>query len=1139
MSCATRHPHLPPVPLSRSACLHCTLHTLQNRRALPTLRRAAAAALTVLPSLSSSDLTEATMMLVLNTLTDTLFKTPLLHSELLPLCASLASSWDFPTHGARAVLISSCIDVICRNEPPQPAIPLLSSLLPPSNPASAQTLPHVPISSADALCSAVLRHSSHDYRAASHVIHHLLSHVSPKVLQSIPSLLEAMHPPRPCDEYRQLFLQTAIHLFSSGVAFDTQQQRILNEILCASFMSSEPLVREHAAKLLQMCYKKSSLSNTFEYLIEGLREAHLPPLRTKRNALIKPNLAALSLLASSVEPIHWCYAFRSVLCISEYADGAIHHLCQVIKSAATSAPTSVFGAAIIPELVAFVMRLISDENLPHAVECLQILLNRYKTNLKQLEIILGVLECIVEKNILIALPIVRAVVPHFQRLADRKIPHDELQPLGRRLVIIIFDRCATQLEDFQCSELDIDDVIMMFSSGLHETFVHTGACSEEDRLGIQRWCWRFFPPRRVMNAISDSLPLYLWRICAGTTQSIETEDLASLCSEERFLEEICCAQTKSFSSPVFTLLDKAIQLHCVDDICLPEAILEALLKCLHILECGHEKPVTDGLRIIRLISLICFQNGLCFPAEDIKEQTIQNVLRSQEFSLHVHADVLLLRAIIAHSKQGPLDTSAWESITSKNKDDVLDDIITTAVLDEGGSGSILYALSRSTTPEVIVEGVLDVFERTKGYDALFKALTEFGALSSVSSVLRALPHQGMISSSETSSGDDIGCRRSKSFILLVSSVGSIPDSAESWDLLRVVCDTFTRESMSQLSSKSKIDLLAHLVRCIIALLKGLQDSGKIAFIRHSGVEAQGIKLLTSVSTSTRASGLLISSIACLLNLFMHKTDLAVYVMPELPINIEFLAEPKTWEKLLTPGLGLADVDETHRMANCWHLLNSLLLGGKGNIAKFQSIITPNIIILLHIAATSWSRLLSEAARITFRTILQHKYHEQSVLRYMGVFQEFCSLIDSNFCLSMAGQLSSSEILLLSELVRNSFINQHIPKLLQHVSEWCHSHEDTGQDLSQRTMFHEMHVLYRAIRERLQLSPEGKKGTWGTSISKLHEDVDKMFSGKSAPNPKYFPDVLLGRYTMIWRATDIDGSMMNPRSPTLEGSNAPS
>eukprot|EP00178_Gracilaria_changii_P005411 TRINITY_DN1887_c0_g1_i2.p1 TRINITY_DN1887_c0_g1~~TRINITY_DN1887_c0_g1_i2.p1 ORF type:complete len:1026 (+),score=125.36 TRINITY_DN1887_c0_g1_i2:771-3848(+) len=977
----------------------------------------------------------------------------------------------------------------------------------------------------------VLLHSK-DYPETLHVIQHVLPHVSRQTLKSIPSLLVTMLPPRPCDDSRQLFLQSAIHMYSSGVAFEVQQQPTLNDVLCASFISSKPVIRELAAKLLQMCFKKSSLSNTFEYLIEGLRDAHLPPIRSKRKALVKPSLAALSTLAPSVDPIHWCYAFRSVLSISEYADEAVHHLCQVIKTAVSTAPPSVFGAALIPELIAFVMRLMCDENLPSAAECLQILLQRYRTNIEELESILGVLECIVEKNIRIAFPIVQAAVLQFKRLAGKKVPRDELQPLGRRLVIVIFDRCATQLEDFHGFEDDIEHIVNMLCHGLDEVFAQTGACSDEDRFGIQRWCWRFLPPRKAMTATCDSLPLYLWRISTATAQSMATENLESLCSEENFLAEISGDRPIPAHSPVFLLVDKAIQLHCIDNICLPEALLEALLQRLHLLKrytaSDTERDASYELRILRLISHVCFQHGLCFPADDIEEQTVQNILRNPEFSPIDEADRLFLRAVISYSKRGPLDVYVWDTVTSNcrnplNKTIDLDDIITTVVIDEGGSESMLYALSHSTIPEVIVEGVLDIFERKKGYDALYNALLKTNGLSVAYSVLKVLPHRGVISAYESVSDNDIEHKRSASFLLLISIVGIIHESADSWDLLRIVCDTFTRESISYLTSISKIDLLSHLARCIIALLRGMKDSGQISFIRHSGVEAQGIKLLTSITSTTRASGLLISSIACLLNLFMHKTDLDIYVMPELPINLEFLTEPKTWEKLLTPKLGLEDADETNRMANCWHLLNSLLRGGKGDSAKFQSIITPNIVVLVNIAATSWNRLLSEAAQTVLRTVLQLKYHERSVLRFTGVFKELCSFVVDNFCISQTDQLTSSQILLLSELLRNSFIDQDIPELLERISNWRNIHEDSGRDLSQQPLFSEMSTLYGAISQRLQHSPAGKSDSYGMKLHLSHATLSEIFKQSSSETPNYFPDVLLGRYTMVWRPEGLVGS----------------
>ncbi|CAN8074254.1 unnamed protein product [Agarophyton chilense] len=1147
MSCATRHPHLPPVPLTRSVCLHCTLHTLQNHRALPTLRRAAAAALTVLPSSPSTTIGEPLMMLVLRSLTDTLFKTPLLHTDLLPLCTSLASSWQFPPHGARAVLISSCTDAIIRNDSPPPAIALLAALLPPSSSTSKQALPLIPISSADAVCSAVFRCASRDYAAASQIIQHVICHVSPSLLPSFPSLLESMLPPRPCHHSRRLFLHTALHLYSSALPFETKYQRMLNQILCASFISSDPTTRELASKLLQMCHKKSSLSNTFEYLIEGLREAHLPPLRSKRNALVKPNLAALALLAPSVESVHWCYAFRTVLSISEYADGAIHHLCHIVKAAVTTAPTSVFAAAMLPELVSFVMRLMSDENLPCAVECLHILLKRYRSSLQELEAILGVLECLVEKNLSIAFSVIRAAVLQFKKLVGRKALNEELQPLGRRLVIIIFDRCATLLEEAQGIQYDIEDAIIMFSDGLDDIFIQVRACSEDDWLGIQRWCWRFFPPRRVLITGSDAVPTYLWKISARLPQSMQVKDLNSLSSEECILTDLAGETDLSSSSPAYILLDKAVQLQCINDICLPEAILEAVLKYLHLLERDdtsvNEKLVAQKLRILGLISNICFQHGLCFPADDIEQPTLHSVLQSRDFSLNIETHRMLVRSIITIPKRGTLDVSVWDAITSRyrnplNVDDNIDNLVASIVVDEGASCSLLYALTHSLIPEVIVEGVLDIFERKQGCDVLFKVLKENGSLSTACAVLKALPHQGMISESELVCGRHVAYKRSKSLLLFVSSSGIISACAESWDLLRIVCDTFTRESMSQLTFKSRIELLSYLVRCIIALLRGLEDSGKISFIRHSGVEAQGIKLLTSVPTTTRASGILISSIACLLNLFMHKTDLVVNVMPELPINIEFLAEPRTWERLLTPGLELGNVDETNRMANCWHLLNSLLRGGKGNLAKFQTIMTPNIVVLLHTAAASWSRLLCEAALNTFRTIFIHKYHEQSVLCRTGVFKRLCSFAVSNFCVAPAEQLTSSEILFLSELARNSFIDQHLCKIIGRISDWCSSHEDAGRESSRQPMFYEMSVLLRATNERLELNSVAKRACSSTKLSNSQEHLNMIFSRTSDNDgdQKCVPDVLLGRYTMIWKATGHLGSPVMPICTKSEKSN---
>lgn len=1131
MSCATRHPHLPPVPLSSSVCLHCTLHTLRNPHALPTLRRAAVAALSALNSSPQLALSEPTMMHVLRTLSDTLFHSQHLQNELLPLCAQLAVSWDLSTHGARAVLITSCINSICRSNTSSAAILLLSALLPPSPPSNKHVSTYIPQSSAESLSVAVLRQVSNNYEAVAHIMQFTLPLVPSRALKTFPALLEALLPPQPCDKSRLLYLQVATHLYSKNVAWESQTPPSLNLVLCTSFISSEPAVREQAANLLKLCHDKLTLSNIFEYLIEGLREASMPPLRSKRSELVKQTLPALSLLAPSVQPPHWCYALRTVFSIADYADGATEYLCQVIQAAVKVTPASVFASGLISDLVTFVMRLMNTEYLSIGAECLRIVLMRYKATVDELQAILGVVECLVEKQIAVVYEVIRCTTIQFRRLADIKTTPELLQTIGRRIILIIFDKCASQLEGKHTTIENIEDVLKIFTDGLDPLFLQTLSCSTEDRLGIQNWCWRYFPPRDIMKIVSDVTPLYLWRISTepGAEQAV---DLESLCTEEELLSQIAGDGCEPGFSPVFVIVDKAVQIHRVHDLCLPEAIVEALLRRLHSIRVSpgshshNETNLEDVLRIVRLMLTICSRNGLCFPINDIHEDNLQTILQSPEFSFNVEADRILLRSIIGHCKRGQLDVWAWDLVASRyrnpmNKNMQLDLVITGLITSRDNDDpceSIIYAISNSVMCHEIVDCLLDVFERQMGYEVLYNAMQGHGAIGIAFKLLHALPTQGPLSLQETTGKPNVGYDRVISLLDLICCTGVIADSQESWGLLRIVCDSFTRESMSQLNFKPRILLLLSLVRCLIALLRGVNDHTKIAFIRHSGVESQAIKLLTELPNMTRSSGLLLSSITCLVNLFMQQSDLTIHFMPELEINMEYLANKETWEKLLTPAPGAAVVDETNSMANSCYLLESLLRGGKGCVDAFRGIVSRNTLILLHAAAVSWSRLLSQAAQSTFRTLLELNVHEQESFFKTQLFGELCSFCVSQFCTSHNQSLASPQISLLAALVHHGYVDEYLAKIMGRVSNWSKEKEtscdEPGEEVPSQTVFIEMKCLARALKDRLRVLPEKKLMS---GISRSLSDFDLSFTGTPHVGQETTPDVLLGRYTMIWRA----------------------
>lgn len=992
---------------------------------------------------------------------------------------------------------------------------------------------YIPQSSAEALSVAVLRQVSTKYESAAQILKFSLPLLSSKALKSFPTLLEALLPPQPCDKSRLLYLQIAIHLYSNDVKLE-QTPRSLNLVLCTSFISSDPIVREQATKLLKICHNKVTLSNTFEYIIEGLREASMPPFRSKRSDLVKQTLPALSLLASSVQAPHWCYALRTVFSVVEYAEGATEHLCQVIQAAVKVAPASVFASGLISDLVAFTMRLMSTEYLPIAAECLRTVLMRYKTTVEELQAILGVVECLVEKQVAIVYALIRSTIVQFRRLADNKTAPEHLQTIGRRLILIIFDKCASQHEGKSAAPENIEDVLEIFTDGLDPLFLHTLSCSVEDRLGIQNWCWRFFPPRVIMKCVSGVIPLYLWRISAEPGAEL-ADDLESLCSEESLLSQIAGDGCEPGFSPVFVIVDKAVQIHRVDGLCLPEAIIEALLRRLHSMDASCnpgsqcEKHINDVLRIVRLMLTTCSGYGLCFPIDDIQEDNLRIILQSQEFSFDVEADRILLRSIIGHCKHGDLDVHAWDLVASKyrnpiNKNVQLDLVITGLITARDTADpceSLIYAISNSTRCHEIVECLLDVFERQEGRKALFNAMRDNGAIGITFKVLQALPSQGLLSMQEGTCKPNLGYDLAISFLDLICCSEVIPCYDESWTLLRIVCDSFTRESMSHLTFKPKVHLLLALVRCLIALLRGLDDHTKIAFIRHSGVESQAVKLLTDLPNTMRSSGLLLSAIACLVNLFMHKNDLTIHFMPELEINMKYLANKHTWEKLLTPAPGAADVDETNSMANSCYLFESLLRGGKGCMDAFRDVISRKILILLHAAAVSWSRLLSQAAQSTFRALLQLKVHEQHSFFKTQLFGELCSFCVSQFCTPHNQFLTSAHILFLNELVHNGFVDGQLPKILKYIAEWCRkngtSNDEPGREAPTHAPFVEMRALSRAMNDRLCYLPEGEKKLALSGISRSLSDFDLTFSAIPHVGRETSPDVLMGRYTMIWRA----------------------
>lgn len=1214
--CVTTHPNNPPLPLNppnTNQCLYCTLATLTNTHAIPTRRQSAAHDLKfVAQTARLHRLGHSFALSTVTRLLDTLFSLPesqvSLSNDLVLLIAQIAISYDAQSHSNPSVctaVLSAIVQAIIQTPHPC-AAPLLARLLAPSENSSVPVDPH-PLAHRSLIPHLLQspRHFEHLTTVLVTAIP-LADHLS--IADTFHLLEEAIPPKRhlPADlMFLHLVAKLVEHSDSSHAPLFVESRPLII-ILQNAFISSMHSIRNAASQLFARLVNIPSLpeflcQNIFDYIIEGMRtqaiQALLPSDQKALHAVSLYALAALVKHAPKNLSDKWCYSLYVLLDITEHLDQPVHTsaLCAVLQNAVQCAPIPVFNADIVDALVSFIMRVcltclktLTSQNQNQHVEVLRgtfrlvsDLFQRWRPCVRAMHSVLRICECLARPDLVFSsiFPFMVLVIDHYKCIVTglkegdnikRKYKPSDIQQLGQRIVFLIFDTFAGVLEGTiapsgadissqKCEEIAL--AMIMMTAGLDQIFVETEACTLEDQLGMQGWCWRFLPPRLIFGHLSSrdqstvtrqTIQKYIKTVCNDDVNERGINTSSYPYSEEVLLNGLKSDIKTMSTCCSFRLLRKSITINSVDSLAHPEVLVEAMLERLSNISASSElkdKINTENHigETVRAISHVCSRYELCFPSEQVSEDALETTINRESFCLTNASDCAVMQHIVTRKNtNSSLDVAVWDMYANHcrypdkqigDQESIIWDLL---VNDIAVCQSATYAISKSYDSNTIVDCFLDISEKRNAQEILIRAFEKAGVMNRVCSVLHQLKNSFGKNSSfkgkDEHEGYNVLCERVSSFFkLMLCSERSISYTSLSWEVTRASCETFVRESTAEGKENSNCILLA-IVRCLVSILKNTKDSSRITYITKSGVESKALHVLRNFSREGQFNNDLASTTACLVVLLLEGNQWSGEQSLLNPHILDFLRDKDAWERLLSPYPVPVDVDPAYRIANCCYLLDVLLHKANKQNYPERNFISNKTIILLCEATSSISIALRIAACTVLRTIMSFRNIGDGFYPVLSVHEEVSDIILEMVCSgSTKDRISVAHVQYLQEAIRCGHLDTLLELAQNHVVQWLCEMPSTQSPANVKKAKEEilpfMGDLFYALEARI-LCCSRQHDNSITTIPKLkHKQIQTLI--KTCGTSKEYNTTLvvtLDRYSIVVRKVIQKSKNIHPTEP---------
>lgn len=798
------------------------------------------------------------------------------------------------------------------------------------------------------------------------------------------------------------------------------------------------------------------------------------------------------------------------------------------------------------------------------IESLTQLFTRYRPSCETIHSVLRVCEGATQPES--PLPCIFALlvqlVNHFisfyqARESEEAIGIHTLQSLGQRLLFIVFDLWTRALEgsveDTQTilhvfKSLDgFLSAMDMFSIALSPVFVASGSCSSEDQKGMRSWCWKYFPPRNIWYMCAEfdrlrhkeevdakqiekrlSVRRYLWSI-SGSGGPPHSDKPATIdTTEDTYLESLAHGLKNSDNFPI-ALFEMGMEMDSLDGLCSPDLLAEALCTRLqHLFSAENQEA---SLQALRGISFLCCRYGLQFRLLEILPNSLDMVFQAEGFSISNSRDFDIFQQTVLRGRTSLADVLAWnrfaECIQNFDIASLPQETAVWVMLCEHTQtvSSVTYALSKSEFPQNISSCLLDMFEVHATPSRLLSSFEKAGVADLLCGLLKSLPRRiSTTPQSETTEiGDFAEHRRVSCFIAILSQGGFLAGSRANWNLLRLVCETFSRETVKLDGPSDVFSFLYSLIRCLIAIHVNTKDGIVRSIIHQNGVAAQLVRVLRFSSGTSLSQDQVTSAAACLLVLILEDTDSGKEPTALNPILIELLQDLSTWERVLCSFPMSSGGDRCCKVTNCCFLLDSLLKRTSVAKEKRLTVCSRRVILPLTRAASSSDVLLEEAALRVLITMIEMNTSQFEGSSSLCLLRRVATRNVMKLCSTTARTVFDFEIAYARVAVLCGHADNELHELEKAVRKWCDGKQNKlnpGHEAAVEHMFPYMSALLSGLDDRARTlansTPSASPG-WADRIMADMRDVKHGRSSAAYPTQSLSPQVLFGRYSVALRA----------------------
>lgn len=1146
-SCDATHPSQPSIYADsspHSPCVICSLHVLTNPNALPTIRRAAARAITPLIEDISrlSRLKLSFLDETVERLLHGLYQLPpaenALASDLSKICVSIATELHASCGPHFCALIFSeavtgaMIDNTCAYAPF--AFGLLAQLLRECKHHDIQPDPFP-----DLFAVRLLSECMGDvnmYEDAILLLDHALQSGTEDGAEQLLRAAENCLPPRRTPLTDKLFLNVCHHLTQLKPELLITSSS-LSLVLKHSFISMALDIRQMACKIVnQLCkagFTDSLIRNsTFEYVIEGIRNRESEDMPID---LLLQSVAALTSLSEAPLVERWVYSLEPILDLVPILGSQVRLLIPIVCVALHNAPTPMFTTSILASISGFVMRIVAcDESPAKLIDAISLLLSRFRLDGPSIHTLLPIAEGTAQSGGPVACvsPFLANLCSQYsslvQQSSDRSRVNDLLL-LGRRLILSVFDGWAGALEgtlntfdvavsvhgsiDSLCGIMD------MFTSALDSSFVTVNACQLDDMEGMILWCWTYFPPRVVFACFHDvhcsevqqtSMKRYLHRIGISENLTLSDEIDEFPLSEGDFLQFLGgqCREPLHFCA--VQLCQKAIELNHIDSLCQPDRIVNALVKSVQSTLRNKSNLSWDVCELVRNITVVCSRHGLCIPLGAIPEESLLTTVNREGFSFTDATDVDIFRWIVSRPKKSRLDVASWDALvkcckTSHYAKSKSRDLILCTGREAFVAESLSYALQHSMDPFGLAMCLLHISEDSQSLRiALGRALEKAGCLDLLLKALISADCAGVTGHENHA----LASIRAASFLWIFSSTPSISNSQTRLNVFAAVCDSFIKESTAFHGSKQKAMYLSALCRYLVAAICTMEENHILPTIRRTNIIEKALCLIRRLAILKMTCNQLIAICGTFVLSLLRTERVCGTTFLNNNVMADVLKDEAMWEKLLSSFPSAPNADSASRISICCYLMEVLLSYVVDDIDLDRIQVSLIVVTVLSVASCSLYSFLREAATFLLSrimTIFGYKSIEgSSALSSVSTYRQAATIILNRILReNMIDAWDLADCLLLATSIDLGVVDSDldlIQKHLSYVSACSKKNSENGEDKT---------VLLSALLELLKITTARQQRFEG-----LAKPVN--ISVTISSDWKVNAEPILGHYTVLWR-----------------------